>query len=376
MLKVNLISILEIDEVGQKLSNQFNLFITWYDFRLKLYNMKKNLNMNTLTQAEKGTIWVPKLVFTNTKKKDITQNDEKSFAVARRDSDFEYSSETVKYNIFIFDGKNNPFVMSRVYDVDWICDYDMRWYPFDIQTCKINLELKGNLADFIDIVPDKLEYLGPEALTQYFIKHVNISTEVLNKKYGVVVSITLGRRLLGTILTAYIPTVLLIIISHNASFFKPFFFESAISVNVTTMLVLVTLFISVSGSLPTTSYIKMMDIWMIFNLMIPFCEVLLHTYIDNLRQEGDEEREINHHGEKRKVETKSPEKELFKKVKSYNPNLVSRREQTQDKALKNFYRLASVSNQFKLKVAMRIVHSVIPVIAATFTVICWILGFH
>ena len=52
--------------------------------------------------------------------------------------------------------------------------------------------------------------------------------------------------------------------------------------------------------------------------MIPFCEVLLHTYIDNLRQEGDEEREINHHGEKRKVETKSPEKELFKRVKSYN----------------------------------------------------------
>ena len=138
MLKVNLISILEIDEVGQKLSNQFNLFITWYDFRLKLYNMKENLNMNTLTQAEKGTIWVPKLVFTNTKKKDITQNDEKSFAVARRDSNFEYSSETVKYNIFIFDGKNNPFVMSRVYDVDWICDYDMRWYPFDSQVNSLN----------------------------------------------------------------------------------------------------------------------------------------------------------------------------------------------------------------------------------------------
>ena len=131
--QVDLISILEIDEVGQKLRNQFNLYITWYDFRLKLFNMKTNISMNTLTNKEKGTIWVPQLVFTNTEKKDITKNDDKSFAVTRRDTDFEYSDDSVKDNIFIFDGADNPFVMSRVYDVDWICDYDMRWYPFDTQ---------------------------------------------------------------------------------------------------------------------------------------------------------------------------------------------------------------------------------------------------
>ena len=130
---MNLISILEIDEVGQTLTNQFNLFITWYDFRLKLHNMKNNLNLNTLTQAEKNKIWIPKLVFTNTKKRDNTKNDDSSFVVARRDSNFEYSSEEVMHNILIFDGEKNPFVVSRVYDVDWICDYDMRWYPFDTQ---------------------------------------------------------------------------------------------------------------------------------------------------------------------------------------------------------------------------------------------------
>ena len=95
--------------------------------------MKKNLNMNTLTTKEKNSLWVPQLVFTNTEKKDITKNDDKSFAVARRDSGFEYSDDSVKYNIFVFDGSDNPFVMSRVYDVGWICDYDMRWYPFDSQ---------------------------------------------------------------------------------------------------------------------------------------------------------------------------------------------------------------------------------------------------
>ena len=60
---MDLISILEINEVGQKFKTQFNLYISWFDFRLKFYNMKTNINMNTLTQEEKLSIWVPVMVF-------------------------------------------------------------------------------------------------------------------------------------------------------------------------------------------------------------------------------------------------------------------------------------------------------------------------
>ena len=103
------------------------------------------------------------------------------------------------------------------------------------------------------------------------------------------------------------------IIGHSTNFFKDFFFEAVITVNLTVMLVLVTMFISVSNNLPTTAYVKMIDIWLIFNLTIPFIEVLLHTYMDFLRD--DKEREINHHGksiciagnEKGKVETQQEE---------------------------------------------------------------------
>ena len=60
------------------------------------------------------------------------------------------------------------------------------------------------------------------------------------------------------------------------------------------MLVLTTMFINVSNNLPKTSYMKMVDVWLLFNLLFPFIIVLLHTYMDTLR--NDEEREINHHG--------------------------------------------------------------------------------
>ena len=54
------------------------------------------------------------------------------------------------------------------------------------------------------------------------------------------------------------------------------------------------MFINVSNNLPKTSYMKMVDVWLLFNLLYPFIVVLIHTYMDTLR--NDEEREINHHG--------------------------------------------------------------------------------
>jgi hypothetical protein len=83
--------------------------------------------------------------------------------------------------------------------------------------------------------------------------------------------------------TIYIPTILLNIIGHITNFFKPFYFESAIAVNLTVMLVLTSMYIAVVEGLPVTSYIKMIEIWLLFNLFIPFTDVLLCCIIDNIR---------------------------------------------------------------------------------------------
>ena len=60
------------------------------------------------------------------------------------------------------------------------------------------------------------------------------------------VEVILGRRLLSIVLTCYIPTILLNVISHSTNYFRPDLFDTTVEVNLTTMLVLTTLFISVS----------------------------------------------------------------------------------------------------------------------------------
>ena len=92
------------------------------------------------------------------------------------------------------------------------------------------------------------------------------------------VKMVLGRRLTAAFMTIYLPTFLLNVIGHTTTYYKTKYFEAIMTVNVTVMLVLTTMFVSVNQTLPKTSSIMMVDYWLVFNLLIPFVEVLLHTY--------------------------------------------------------------------------------------------------
>ena len=82
---------------------------------------------------------------------------------------------------------------------------------------------------------------------------------------------------------------------HNHWFSQPKDFTPIVMVNVTTLLVLTTLFISVSDSLPRTSYVKLIDVWLIVSLMVPFANIIVQTVInilqeDNLDEDDDDGR--------------------------------------------------------------------------------------
>ena len=55
--------------------------------------------------------------------------------------------------------------------------------------------------------------------------------------------IVIQRKLLSIVLTTFIPTIILNVIGHMSNYFKEFFFEGLMSLNVTVMLVLTTMFL-------------------------------------------------------------------------------------------------------------------------------------
>ena len=92
--------------------------------------------------------------------------------------------------------------------------------------------------------------------------------------------ITMKRKIMSEMMTTYFPSLLLMMITYATTFFKPFFFEAALSVNLTTMLVMTTIFISKMEGLPPTSETKMIDMWLILCQLVPFIEVILVTAIE------------------------------------------------------------------------------------------------
>ena len=126
--------------------------------------------------------------------------------------------------------------------------------------------------------------------------------------------IVLKRKITSEMMTTYFPSIMLTAITFATTFFKPYFFEAALTVNLTTMLVMTTIFISKMDGLPPTSAIKMIDIWLIMCQLVPFFEVVLLTAIEynsggEQGANGEKTKTINHHGEMRviKLEEKSKE---------------------------------------------------------------------
>ena len=212
---------------------KFSLRMTWVDARLDFYNIKLDETMNVVSLEELNRIWLPVIIFHNTERGQRTINDEESFATISRTGIGSGSDSSISEDIDIYKGSENKISMSRLYNIEFFCDYDMRWYPFDSQTCFMVMKLGGGVEKLVSLTPGLLEYLGPEELTQYYVKHSVIGEKTLKNAKGLSVSITFGRRLLGTILTVYLPTVLLNVIGHATNFFKPFFFEAVVTVNLT-----------------------------------------------------------------------------------------------------------------------------------------------
>ena len=144
----------------------------------------------------------------------------------------------------------------------------------------------------VTLLPLNLTMKQPLDMTLFTVTNyvlVNASEHVNGSEEGIRMTITLKRKIMSEMMTTYFPSLLLMMITYATTFFKPFFFEAALSVNLTTMLVMTTIFISKMESLPPTSDIKMIDIWLILCQLVPFAQVVLLTAMEYLREEVDKE---------------------------------------------------------------------------------------
>ena len=115
-------------------------------------------------------------------------------------------------------------------------------------------------------------------LTMFTIENLILS----KRGKQVEMRVVLKRKITTELLTTFLPTILLLLITFTSILFDKELFGDSLTVNLTIMLVMTTIFTSKIEELPPTSDTKMVDIWLIGCLLVPFAEVVLRTIIEVL----------------------------------------------------------------------------------------------
>lgn len=87
------------------------------------------------------------------------------------------------------------------------------------------------------------------------------------------IRVTLYRRFWFYVTSAYLPTIMLMLISYASLFCKRENSDLRVMMSLTTLLVLYALYQQISDGLPKTSYTKAVDVWCFFAITLIFTTV-------------------------------------------------------------------------------------------------------
>ena len=174
----------------------------------------------------------------------------------------------------------------KIYLESVFADSALFRFSFPFQTCSIDMAMGSLDITTVTLIPDQLIMTQRSDMPIFQINDWNLGPKTFAKgKKGLQMVVVMKRKITSEMMTTYFPSLLLTAITFATTFFKPFFFEAALSVNLTTMLVMTTIFISKMEGLPPTSDIKMIDIWLVLCQMVPFAEVVLLTAMEYNRED-------------------------------------------------------------------------------------------
>ena len=256
-VSLDILKVVDIDEEDYSIEVQFSITLDWFENRATYQNLKKKRSLNALTQEDIQLLWLPKVIYENTDQKESTRLGvqwewETSVVVERNTIGTATGLETVD-ETELYKGEENSLVMFQTYTHDFQCIFNLKKYPFDTQTCSIEMALGPLDEASVSLNPGHLNMNQSQEMSIFLMKTWNLHKETYsNGRTSLRMNMVLRRKITSEMMTTYFPTLLLTAITFATTFFKPFFFEAALSVNLTTMLVMTTIFMSKMESLPPT----------------------------------------------------------------------------------------------------------------------------
>ena len=223
LLQVNVtmvvVSFLELNAMGQTLKATLNMKSKWFDGQLTFRHLQKDTDLNFLWETTYDQLWRPKLIFENIDPSKEHHERRLRYTVRRDLTMLPIMRNPGTTNASnVFNGSDHRIERSREYTYFWRCVYVLKWFPFDHQTCNMEVTFPKFYEHFVRLNPEGVEYHGDkDEMTEYSVDKMLFCSKGNGTRLVLVV--TLGRPLLGSVLTTFLPTLLLFIIRF--SFKKP-----------------------------------------------------------------------------------------------------------------------------------------------------------
>ena len=256
-VSIIILSFVNSAEVEHLFTLKFVFVMRWYDHRIKFYNLKLRRSDNALTVEDIGKLWIPNIIFSSTLANEAVIGTKDTVLTITREGKHTPSEIHIMEEINIFEGIENVLTFEMTYTKSFQCEFQLAMYPFDTQTCIVNMTINKLEHQSLTLTPKAIKMVGKTILPQYLVTSWKMGyRNSSSQSQGIQVTLTLKRRIINEMLTSYLPTTIILMVVYCTNYFKMSHFNTALTINLTAMLLLTTLFIGVSNSLPKVAYVK------------------------------------------------------------------------------------------------------------------------
>ncbi|XP_050732358.1 uncharacterized protein LOC127006450 [Eriocheir sinensis] len=281
------VEVLSLPRIGGRtlaLTATLRLKVQWVDARLKYLNLKRQQGLNLVPPETAHALWTPALHLTTAHDSGVVSLGEGGRLEVRRQGQPHPATDEMEESSY-FKGAENILVMTQICSVTCGSSSHLRLYPFDVQVWWLNFSLASTSPGHLLLQPGEATYTGEEDLLEYTLENVKMVTSPGGGGGGggggeVGVRVRLGRRSTHFLLTSFLPTFLLLLLSYATLFLKLSHFLPRLFLSFSSLLLLSSLYTQVTADAPRTSYFSLLDVWYVFLLLLTSAVVLLHLLIE------------------------------------------------------------------------------------------------
>ncbi|XP_068215954.1 uncharacterized protein [Palaemon carinicauda] len=285
-LFIKILSMRNVDLSSFQFTCELEIQLRWIDSRLKYHHLNYAETLNTVD--DKDMPWIPMLEFLGDgDTTSLVVEQRKSLRVRRLADPLPDNDENI-YEDELFEGKENALIWLRKLTVTTSCQFNLEAFPFDTQSCSMSVLLSGITNEYVILVPDEkgVSFVGQRKLLEYRLVSERMEKQDEGNNSGQAIRLVFQNMSNFYVTSTYIPTFVIVIIGYTVFYFPIWNFNERVMVGLTGLLVEATFFSQVSSSIPHTAYLKLVDIWFVYCIVILFLTVVALVIIHWIQEES------------------------------------------------------------------------------------------